>query len=239
MKKFRDIEQLSAYLDGQLSPSDSARVESRTSSDPELDSVLSDLRAARGILRKLPQRKAPRNFTLTRAMVGLKPPLPRTFSIFRFSSAFATILLVLTFAANILAPKMGFGAAAPVAEYALGMGGGGGCDTCSPEMFAADAPAATEAPVATELPALAPPIETGITATPELLPMSTETIRIAAPTEIPTAKDAGTLEVPQDQPPVTNDALIPLTWQIGLLVIVLLSALIMYGLRQSAIRKWK
>ena len=32
MNGFRDIEQLSAYLDGQLSPSDSARLESRLAS---------------------------------------------------------------------------------------------------------------------------------------------------------------------------------------------------------------
>ena len=62
MKNLRDIEKLSSYLDGQLSPSDSARLESRISTDPELDSVLSDLRAARGILRKLPARKAPRTW---------------------------------------------------------------------------------------------------------------------------------------------------------------------------------
>src|SRR5512133_1751824 len=102
MKNFHDIENLSAYLDGQLNASDAARLEARLKNDPELDSVLSDLRAARGILRKLPARKSPRNFTLTRQMVGLKPPLPRSYSFFRFSTAFATILLTLTFAANAL-----------------------------------------------------------------------------------------------------------------------------------------
>ena len=92
MKNFRDIELLSSYLDGQLSPSESTRLESRISADPELADAFNDIRAARGILRKLPVRKAPRNFTLTRKMVGLKPPLPRSYSFFRFSTAFATIL---------------------------------------------------------------------------------------------------------------------------------------------------
>ena len=58
MKNFRDIEQLSLYLDGQLNSSDSKRLESRLTSDPELVSALNDIRAARGILRKLPARKA-------------------------------------------------------------------------------------------------------------------------------------------------------------------------------------
>ena len=157
MKNFRDIEQLSAYLDGQLSPSDSARLESRISADPELASVLSDLRAARSILRKLPARKAPRNFTLTRKMVGLKPPLPRTFSFFRLSTAFATFLLMLTFAANSVIPRIGFGAAAPMAAqeaYGIGGGGsGGGCEEPCIQSLAVptEAPVATEAPAAAEL----------------------------------------------------------------------------------------
>ena len=54
----RDVELLSAYLDGQLKPSDSARLESRLKSEPELVSVMDDLRAARNLLRRLPQRRA-------------------------------------------------------------------------------------------------------------------------------------------------------------------------------------
>ena len=41
----RDLELLSAYLDGQLNPSDSARLESRLASDESLRAVLNDLRA--------------------------------------------------------------------------------------------------------------------------------------------------------------------------------------------------
>lgn len=238
MKNLRDIEKLSSYLDGQLSPSDSARLESRISADPELDSVLSDLRLARGILRKLPARKAPRNFTLTRKMVGLKPPLPRTFSFFRFSTAFATFLLMLTFAANSVLPRISFGAGAPMmAQEAYGIGGGGsggGCDPCLPPSLAA---AATEAPVATEAPAMdlaAAPTET-------LPSVSEDSARVA---ETPTAeasvpKEAGNASAPQDQPQVQREPIIPISWQIGLLIIGLLSAMIMFFVRQSAIQKWK
>ena len=100
MKNFREIEKLSAYLDGQLNESESARLESRIKSDPELGSVLSDLRATRSLLRKLPARKAPRNFTLTRKMVGLKPPLPRTYPLFRLATTFAAVLFLLSFSVN-------------------------------------------------------------------------------------------------------------------------------------------
>ena len=77
--KQRDLELLSSYLDGQLNPSDAARLESRLKTEVQLASVLNDLRATRTLLRKLPARKAPRNFTLTRKMVGQNPPLPRAY----------------------------------------------------------------------------------------------------------------------------------------------------------------
>ncbi|HUG34343.1 MAG TPA: zf-HC2 domain-containing protein, partial [Anaerolineales bacterium] len=109
----RDLELLSAYLDGELNPSDSARLEARLKNDPALDSVLDDLRAARTFLRKLPKRRAPRNFTLTRKMVGLNPPLPRSYPAFRFVTAVATLLFFFTFGINTLAPQflqpIGFG----------------------------------------------------------------------------------------------------------------------------------
>lgn len=234
MKNFRDIEQLSAYLDGHLDPSDSARLELRISSDPELASALSDLRAARGILRKLPARKAPRNFTLTRKMVGLKPPLPRTFSFFRFSTAFATLLLMLTFAANALS-GISFGAGAPMAEaYGIGGGSGGGCEEpCLPPALAA----ATEAPAA-EAPLEIAPLPT------EALPSANEdTSRVGeAPViETPVAKEAGSVPAPQDQQPVDvkREAAIPASWQAGLLIIILVSAGISFMINQNVKRKWR
>src|SRR5215211_2028487 len=139
----RDLDLLSSYLDGQLRPSDSARLEARLSADPHLRAVLDDLRAARGLLRQLPMRKAPRNFTLTPKMVGKNPPLPRAYPAFRFTSALATILLFVSFGLNFLRPQL----ASP--SPAFGMGGGGAPDTFAAE--AASAPA-TEAPAATEAP---------------------------------------------------------------------------------------
>jgi hypothetical protein len=261
MKNFRDIQQLSSYLDGQLSPSESARLESRLSSDPELASAFNDLRAARSILRKLPSRKAPRNFTLTRQMVGLKPPLPRTYSFFRLSTAFATFLFALTFAANALSrvPLIGnnivggFGmgggggvaesAAAPaeapaVAEEAYGIGGG---------PAATEGPAAMEAPLAdgTATPAgtLAP-----AAAAQEVLPMPTMSADAAA-TELPTAKQAETppegldqtevVPAPLEQSRSQSQALIPVAWQATLFILIVLSGLTAFLLRRAAIQKWK
>jgi hypothetical protein len=236
MNGFRDIEQLSAYLDGQLSPSDSARLESRLKSDPQLASAYEDIRSARGVLRKLPMRKAPRNFTLTRKMVGLKPPLPRAYPTFRFATAFATILFALTVAVNTISPRVAYQVSIP--NYGMGGGcaagaacGGGGPDTQA--LFSE--PAATEAPVA-EAPAeesmdaaMAAPMPTEMAAA--------DTERIG---ETPTPKEQVNPTESQNQPTVQREAfVIPAVWQYGLLGLSLTGALILFALNQFAKRKWQ
>lgn len=236
MKNFKDIEQLSAYLDGHLSPVDSARLESRLSSDPELASALSDIRAARGILRKMPKRKAPRNFTLTRQMVGLKPPLPQSYSFFRFSTALASILLLLTFAANSLPRASFYGGAAPAQSFAFCNGCGGGSGGGS-DVSATEAPAATEAPMAAE----APSIEMAVAPTESLPEASADSSRIGeSPTaEAPMPKDTANESGSPDQSQVQPEAVIPSIWQFILLTLGLVSGLIMFVLRKSAMQKWK
>lgn len=233
MKNFRDIERLSSFLDGQLSPADSARLEARLTTDPELASAFNDLRAARGILRKLPSRKAPRNFTLTRQMVGLKPPLPRSYSFFRLSTAFATILLTLTFAVNLVTPRLSY-----VGPINTGWGGGYGGGPAAPALM--------EALPATEAPLAAPAAE--------MMPQPTLTADSAA-TELPTAKGMATPSELLDQPPALSQPSaaapleaqsrsrsqppIPFIWQMILLAVGILSGLTAFLLRRSASQKWK
>jgi hypothetical protein len=64
---------------------------------------------------------------------------------------------------------------------------------------------------------------------------SEDTARVA---ETPIAKEAGNASAAQDQPTVKNEAMIPITWQIGLLVISLMSAGIAFAINQNAKRKW-
>jgi anti-sigma factor RsiW len=45
---FRDVEQLNAYLDGELDATRRQRLESRLGTDPELKSILDELREADG-----------------------------------------------------------------------------------------------------------------------------------------------------------------------------------------------
>lgn len=121
---FRDVELLSAYLDGQLSQADSARLEARIKTETELRTVYDDLRRSRALLRKLPARRAPRNFRLTPEMAGIRPPLPRFFPVFRLASALAAILLFFSYAINLSVSTTAAStrAAAPASAFAVGGG---------------------------------------------------------------------------------------------------------------------
>jgi anti-sigma factor RsiW len=186
----RDLELLSVYLDGQLNPSDSARLESRLASDEGLRTALDDLRSTRSLLRQLPSRRAPRNFTLTPQMAGIKPPTPRVVPVFRFATALATFLFVISFVINGLislsAPSYAtaqmpsaVGAAAPMAAAqeaapaatqapALPFAPIAPTEASSPRLMSA-APMTTEVPMSSGA-GLAP--KTTETSTPEIIAKS-------------------------------------------------------------------
>jgi hypothetical protein len=229
----RDLELLSSYLDGQLKPSESARLEARLSTDPALRAVLDDLRSARGLLRQLPLRKAPRNFTLTPKMVGKNPPLPRSYSAFRFVTALASLMLFFTLGLNFLGPQI---AASQSSDF--GYGGGGGAPEISSAQEAPAVPeaAVTEAPAA-EAPAEEPPAE--------MLPLPTPTV---------SAEDSATreLQTPDEKQGVMNEAdvapqpqapnplpTVPPVWEIVLAAIALLGAFVMVMMRQAAAGRWR
>jgi anti-sigma factor RsiW len=220
----RDLELLSSYLDGQLSPSDSARLEKRIHADSNLRAVLEDLRGARSLLRQLPMRKAPRNFRLTPKMVGKNPPLPRSYTIFKFATTLASLLLFITFSLNFISPQL---ASAPPA---FGMGGGGGVEE---ETFAAEA-AATEAPAAEEPSILMAPMPTGtITAQEDTARAATD---VAKNGDTENGLDAG--QEPS-QVAVEEVPFVSSVWQWLLAGVALLSAFIMALMRQLAINRWR
>lgn len=236
--KPRDLELLSSYLDGQLSPSDVTRLETRLRTEPQLADVLTDLRATRNLLRKLPKRRAPRNFTLTRKMVGQNPPLPRTYPLFRFASALATLLFFFSFGFN----AVGRMAAQPPV---FGMGGGGG--GADPELeqsvesySAAEAPAAALAE--TEAPA-EDAFGTQMLPQPTMMPEPSDMARIeGTPTQKEAAGNAAADETSMLVEPETASAPAPLisnVWQIGLAVIALFSAALMVLVRRLAASRWK
>lgn len=90
----REWEAISAYLDGQLAQKERSRLESRMQSRPELRAALEDMRRTRTILRSQTRLRAPRNFTLTPQMAGVKSR-PRSYPALRLASALASVVLVL------------------------------------------------------------------------------------------------------------------------------------------------
>lgn len=96
----RDYEQLSAYIDGQLTPGERRKLEERLSARTDLKLALEEINRTRSMIRTAPRRRAPRNFTLTPAMVGNFQPGRRSIFIFNlfpalsFASALATLALV-------------------------------------------------------------------------------------------------------------------------------------------------
>lgn len=208
---FRDVELLSAYLDGQLSPSDSIRLESRLNSDLQLKTILDDLRSARGLLRQLPQRSIPRNFTLTPKMSGLKAPVPRVYPSLRLATVLAALVFILTFTVNGFAPLAASHlTAAPAPAYGLGGGGGGGCDNCGPSE---SSPSTTEVPLQA-FSAIAPT---------EALPAAQDNTRNLSTPTLELAPKTAPAQTDNNQPAKsTNETPIPFLWQvsIGLFAII-------------------
>jgi len=120
----KEWEALSAYLDGKLSTNDRIRLEELLTERPEMCIALKDLRRTRDFLRSQPSLRAPRNFTLSPQLAGIR--IKERGSSFAFPvlsavSALASILLVLVFVGDMLitgaGPSQIFVAQAPIEEY--------------------------------------------------------------------------------------------------------------------------
>ncbi len=112
----QDLIQISSYLDEKLSPEIKAKVEARAAKDPFFRSSIEEMRYARRLLRSLPQRRAPRNFTISPAMAGQTRP-SRLQPLFGFTSAVAAVLTIIIFAGARFLPGL-FGASTAMAPTA-------------------------------------------------------------------------------------------------------------------------
>lgn len=109
----REWEAISAYLDGQLSAQEKQRFEERLKFSAELRTGLEDIQRTRELLRSLPQKRAPRNFTLQPEAIPQRRTTPPLFSIMRLASAVATFLLVAAFAGDLLISRTQLTSQAP------------------------------------------------------------------------------------------------------------------------------
>jgi hypothetical protein len=99
----QEWELLSAYLDNQLTPSERLSLETKLHSSESLQTALEEMRRIRILLRSQPRLRAPRNFRLTAQMVGQRTTARRWASpAFGLASAFASLLLVVIIASDLL-----------------------------------------------------------------------------------------------------------------------------------------
>jgi len=101
----RDIEQISAYLDGELTPQEVTRLEARLWQEPQLRDALDELGRTRTMLRSMPRLRAPRNFTISpkmAAQIKRRRFDLRLYPIFGFASALATIVLLFVLSVDFL-----------------------------------------------------------------------------------------------------------------------------------------
>jgi len=230
---FHDVEQLSALLDGKLSQAEAAKLNARLNSDPDLKSILEQLTETRGLLRRMPRRKAPRNFTLTPQMAGVKPPAPRAVPALRFATLLATFLLVFSLATNTLAPRLQRVAQAPA--YGLGGGGGGADPTLEAQLMMESA---TEAPAAAALPPAAEP-----TLLPPTSAADQSARQLETPTPEPSLKSTGPAEdFAQAAPaaePEKPPAPVPPALEVALLAAALLCGTGAWLIRRNSERAWR
>ena len=135
----RDWEAVSAYLDDQLNPKDRRLLEIRLQTEPGFQEALESLQRTRMILRSAPKLRAPRSFTLTTSMAGIKNErnrVPGVFPILRLASMLAAffffILTAGSFTVRMFQPapavvmQSEFESGRPAELFGKGGGGGGG-----------------------------------------------------------------------------------------------------------------
>ncbi len=120
-------EWLSAYLDGELSPQERARMEARLAAEPELRARLESLRQTVALLHSMPAVPAPRNFILTPAMVRQERParaerrwlLPALSLGTAISALASVVVLALSVLGAWPSPSTGLTATGPAYEVAM------------------------------------------------------------------------------------------------------------------------
>lgn len=99
----RELQFLSAYLDGELSKKDQRRVEKLLSDHPAASSSLEKLRQVKSVIKFLPIHKVPRNFTISTEEVS-RSRIPNLVGVLRYTSAVSAALLAVVLAFDFFSP---------------------------------------------------------------------------------------------------------------------------------------
>ena len=100
----RDLETLSAFVDGRLSPSEEGALQRRLERDEDLRLALKEMRQTVQALRSLPSRPVPRSFALDPAMVT-RPAPARWYPVFQLGTALAGVAFLLVVGLDVLGQR--------------------------------------------------------------------------------------------------------------------------------------
>jgi hypothetical protein len=100
-QRAKELEQLSAYLDGQLNETEKKQIETRLAQEPELREAYEGLRKTKLLFSRIRRVRAPRSFALTPEMVQVRKPKRSFTTSLRWATSLAAILLVVVFGAEI------------------------------------------------------------------------------------------------------------------------------------------
>ena len=99
----RELQLLSAYLDGELSKKDQKRAEILLSDHPAAISSLEKLRQVKNVIKLLPIHKVPRNFTISNGEVN-RSLIHDLAGVLRYASAVSAVLLAVILAFDFIFP---------------------------------------------------------------------------------------------------------------------------------------
>ena len=99
----RDLERLSAFLDGELSTAEAEKLAARLKTDEQLSGTLEALRATAAVVGGLPDIRPPKSFALTEEMVRPR----RAYPILQLGTAMAALGFVLVVGADLYLNNIG------------------------------------------------------------------------------------------------------------------------------------
>ncbi len=97
-------EQITAYVDGELSPRERQRFVQLMADDPGLQTEVAELQQFKQNLRQLPRRRVPRNFTLDPALYQApqRQPLLQLYPAMRVATVITAVFLIIAVSADLL-----------------------------------------------------------------------------------------------------------------------------------------
>ena len=114
-------EQITAFVDGELSPRERQRFAQLMADDPGLQAEVAEIQQFKQNLRQLPRRRVPRNFTLDPALYQApqRQPLLQLYPAMRVATVLTAVFLIIAVSADLLTFGSGRDAATSAAPVVL------------------------------------------------------------------------------------------------------------------------